>query len=505
MVFLTISLQQIEQLLKENKLLKEFTHENSWHYDLPIENKTLTHLSYDSRNVTSETLFFCKGASFKEEYLMSALTEGLQIYVSEIPFDVDAHLGIIVTDIRKAMAILSMAFYDYPQSKLKLVAFTGTKGKTTSAYFLKYMLDEYNNQKTAMFSTMNSTLDGKTYFKSHLTTPESLDLYRMMNEAVTNGMTHLVMEVSSQAYKLNRVYQLTFDIGIFLNISPDHISPIEHPTFDDYYYCKRQLIHHSKQFIVNLDTRNVQLILEEAQNSQIPTVTYSATNKQANYHWEKGSTSTSFEVKSNQDSLNLCATYELGLMGDFNKDNALASIIAARLLDVPIETCQKGLKKATVPGRMEQLIQKNGSKVYIDYAHNKVSLTNLLSFAKQEHHDGRIITVIGSTGDKAISRRKDFGEVLNDYTDVAILTSDDPGNEHPHDIAKEISRYIVNDSVEQHIELDRETAIKKALSMATSQDTVIIAGKGRDLYQKIAGEDVAYAGDFTIAERTINE
>lgn len=504
MVFLTITLKQIEQLLKQENLLKEFTYNDSWYYNLPVEDNTLTELSYDSRNVSKDTLFFCKGAGFKEEYLRDSIDRGLKVYVSETPFEVPAYLGIIVTDIRKAMAILSMAFYDYPQEKLKLVAFTGTKGKTTSAYFLKYMLDEFNQQKTAMLSTMNSTLDGKTYFKSHLTTPESLDLYRMMNEAVSHRMTHLVMEVSSQAYKLNRVYNLRFDVGIFLNISPDHISPIEHPTFDDYYYCKRQLISHSKTFIVNLDTTNVTLILEEAKNKEIPTLTYSATNQAADYYWEKGQDdSTRFTVKSAQDKLSLCATYQLGLMGDFNKDNALASIMAARLLDVPVETCQKGLRKAIVPGRMEQLTQKNGSTVYIDYAHNKVSLTSLLSFAKTEHANGRIITVIGSTGDKAISRRKDFGEVLNDYTDVVVLTSDDPGYENPKTIAEEISRYIVNESVEQIIELDREKAIKLALDMARPEDTVILAGKGRDLYQKIEGNDVPYLGDFVIAENMI--
>ena len=169
-----------------------------------------------------------------------------------MPYEVPAQLGIIVTDIKKAMAVLSMAFYDYPQNKLKLIGFTGTKGKTTAAYFTKYILDVATQQKTALLSTMNSTLDGKTFFKSALTTPESLDLYRMMATAVANGMTHFIMEVSSQAYKTNRVYKLFFDVGIFLNITPDHISPIEHPTFDDYFYCKRQLITHSKVIVLNL-------------------------------------------------------------------------------------------------------------------------------------------------------------------------------------------------------------------------------------------------------------
>ena len=505
MIFLTISLNQIETLLKESNLLKEYIHQGKWHYNLPLSNRELTHISYDSRDVSEDTLFFCKGAGFKATYLEQASNEGLAIYVSETPFDVDLDLGIIVTDIRKAMAILSMAFYGYPQEKLKLIAFTGTKGKTTSAYFLKYILDAYNHNKTAMLSTMNSTLDGKNYFKSHLTTPESLDLYRMMAEAVENNMSHLVMEVSSQAYKLNRVYGLMFDVGIFLNISPDHISPIEHPTFDDYYYCKRQLIKHSRQLIVNLDTKDVEVILEEAKELGIPTYTYSSNNQQADYYWEKGCCAKCFFVKSKEDTLKIDGKYKVSLMGDFNKDNALASIMAASLLNVDIESCKKGLKEAVVPGRMEQLTQKNGSVVYIDYAHNKVSLTSLLSFAKSEHQNGRIITVIGSTGDKATSRRKDFGEVLNDYTDVVFLTSDDPGNENPKEIAEEISQYITNDEVQIFTVIDRKDAIEKALELAKSKDTVILAGKGRDLYQKVNGIDTPYLGDFTIAEEFINK
>lgn len=242
---MSFSLEDIRNLLLKENLLKEFVSPQGWHLYAP-ENRVFKKLSYDSRQVDAETLFFCKGLNFKEEYLTAAIAQGLNYYVAEEPYENEA-CGIIVTDIRKAMAILSMAFYDYPQNKMLVIGFTGTKGKTTAAYFTKAILDHTTNYKTALFSTMNTTLDGKSFFKSNLTTPESLDLYRMMAEAVENGMTHLVMEVSSQAYKTQRVYGLTLDVGIFLNISPDHISPIEHPTFDDYFYCKRQLILNSKK------------------------------------------------------------------------------------------------------------------------------------------------------------------------------------------------------------------------------------------------------------------
>lgn len=500
-----MNLTTIEKLLKQHNLLKEFIHQDKWTYKLPVEDQRITDLSYDSRHVSTNTLFFCKGLGFKEKYLDNAIQEGLEIYISENPYDVEAKLGIIVTDIRKAMAILSMAFYDYPQNKLTLIGYTGTKGKTTAAYFLKHMLDANDHKKIAMLSTMNSTLDGKTFFKSNLTTPESLDLYRMMAEAVSYNMTHFIMEVSSQAYKLDRVYQLMFDIGIFMNISPDHISPIEHPTFDDYYYCKRQLLDHSKRFILNLDTVNVDLLLEEAQERHIPTLTYSRHSHEADYWWEvvEGK-SNKFVVDSQNDLLDICGEYELKLMGDFNKDNALASLMASALAGNKKTFAFEGLSNATVPGRMEQLIQKNGSVVYVDYAHNLLSLTSLLEFARQERPDGKLITVIGSPGDKSISRREDFGGVLSQLTDCVILTADDPGHEKPEDIAQEISRYITNTHVTQLFEMDREKAICLALEMANPEDTVILAGKGRDLYQKVNGVDTPYIGDVTIAEKYIN-
>ena len=168
---------------------------------------TFDHLSYDSRDVTPSSLFFAKGAAFKPEFLENAVKAGLRFYVAEKDYQVGIP-AIIVSDIKQAMSLVAQAFYQYPQDKLKLLAFTGTKGKTTAAYFAFNILKQ--SHKPAMLSTMNTTLDGKNFFKSTLTTPESLDLFRMMAEAVANGMTHLIMEVSSQAYLTKRVYGLTF-------------------------------------------------------------------------------------------------------------------------------------------------------------------------------------------------------------------------------------------------------------------------------------------------------
>ncbi|MTD41928.1 UDP-N-acetylmuramoyl-L-alanyl-D-glutamate--L-lysine ligase [Erwinia sp. CPCC 100877] len=504
---MNFSLATIRECLLKEQLLKEFIADDNWTLHLPdsLTNKTFQTLSYDSRQVNSDTLFFCKGLNFKAEYLEKAVADGLEVYVAEQPYEVNATLGIIVTDIKKAMAVLSMAFYNYPQNKLKLIGFTGTKGKTTAAYFTKFILDHTTNQKTALLSTMNSTLDSKTYFKSQLTTPESLDLYRMMAEAVENQMTHFIMEVSSQAYKTNRVYGLYFDVGIFLNITPDHISPIEHPTFDDYFYCKRQLIAHSKTMIFNRNSDHFQLLKETAELLHIPYLVYGDEQSGADYIYQTASADTlSFSIKAKNEALAVSGAYQLRLGGDFNKGNAVSAVLAAALTGATKDDCQRGIAETTVPGRMELLTHSNGAKVYVDYAHNYDSLKNLLSFVKAAHPDGRLIVVIGSTGNKAISRRKDFGKVLSELADIAILTTDDPADEDPAIICQEIAQHITSPI---HIEtvIDRGEAIAQALALSHSADAVVLAGKGADLYQKIHGEDTPYEGDYQIASRLVKK
>lgn len=340
-----------------------------------------------------------------------------------------AELAIIVTDIRKALALLSMAFYDYPQEKLKLIGITGTKGKTTVAYFTKQILDLATNKKTALLSTLNTTLDGVTFFKSKLTTPESLDLYRMMAEAVANGMTHLVMEVSSQAYKVARVYGLTFDVGIFLNISPDHIGPIEHPTFEDYFYCKRQLVANSRQVILQHEIDHFDLLQELAEKQMIPVITYG--NEAADYQVKPLDHPLAFALSSTEDRLELNGEYKILLAGDFNKENAAAALIASALVGADQAAGRQGLAEALVPGRMNLLLKSNGAHIYVDYAHNYLSMKSLLAFAKEQHLNGKLLVITGSTGNKAESRRDGLGQAIGEYADIAVLTSDDPNFEDP--------------------------------------------------------------------------
>lgn len=497
-----LTLTQIQQILEKENLLREFITPTHWTLTAPFD-KNFQKFSYDSRKVDAETLFFCKGNNFQQRYLEQALTEGLTCYIAEQPYEVSADLAIIVTDIRKALAVLSMAFYDYPQEKLKLIGITGTKGKTTVAYFTKKILDIATDKKTALLSTLNTTLDGVTFFKSKLTTPESLDLYRMMAEAVTNGMTHLVMEVSSQAYKVARVYRLTFDVGIFLNISPDHIGPIEHPTFEDYFYCKRQLVANSRQVILQHEIDHFDLLQEMAKQQNIPAITYG--NEQADYLVQPLEHPLAFALTGAQDRLNINGDYEILLAGDFNKENAAAALLASALVGADQEAGRKGLAEALVPGRMNLLLKPNGAHIYVDYAHNYLSMKSLLAFAKEQHPDGEILVITGSTGNKAESRREGLGQAIGEYADVAVLTSDDPNYEDPQKIADEIQQGIKNEHVRVRFEIDRKKALKEAIQHAGPNDAIILAGKGTDKYMTVNGENLPYEGDYHLAEEFIKD
>ena len=335
---------------------------------------------------------------------------------------------------------------------------------------------------------MNTTLDGKTFFKSALTTPESIDLFEMMAQAVDNGRTHLIMEVSSQAYLVKRVYGLTFDVGVFLNISPDHIGPIEHPTFEDYFYHKRLLMKNSRAVVINSDMDHFSVLKEQVENQDHDFYGSQSSNQIEN------SKAFSFSATGK-----LAGDYDIQLIGHFNQENAVAAGLACLRLGASLEDIKKGIATTRVPGRMEVLTQKNGAKVFIDYAHNGDSLKKLISVV-ETHQTGKIALVLGSTGNKGESRRKDFGLLLNQHPEIQVfLTADDPNYEDPMAIADEISSYI-HHPVEKIV--DREQAIKTAMSVTSQElDAVIIAGKGADCYQIVQGKKEDYPGDAAIAER----
>lgn len=480
----------IEHLLIEQQLL----------VSKPNIDMVFDFLHYDTRQVQPNTLFVVKGA-FRSEYLTHVIDiKGL---ITETILDISLPQW-QVTNVQKALAVLSMAFFDYPQQALWIGAFTGTKGKTTAAYMAFNILKDATNNHTALFSTVDriTGVGPEDKKKSDLTTPESYELFKDMRQAVDNGMTHLVMEVSSQAYLKQRVYGLRYNVGAFLNISPDHIGPNEHPTFEDYLDHKMMLFDHSDQVIVNAESEHLNTILGHAEQTHDKVYTYSLKGQGGDYTYvsRESAIHESRLIVEPSDLNELVGEYRLNLPGDFNESNAMAALIMTALAGAKHENMVHGLDVVFIPGRMLSLPIAGHGVAFVDYAHNYASMRALLNFAQNQYPEGKVLVVVGSPGNKGISRRADFGRVVSELADIVYLTADDPQFESPKAIADEIAENINNKQLEVHFEMNRIKAIHQAIKQSGERDIVIVAGKGEDPYQKINGVDVPYVGDYAVVQ-----
>ncbi|MFR6559387.1 MAG: UDP-N-acetylmuramoyl-L-alanyl-D-glutamate--2,6-diaminopimelate ligase [Weissella confusa] len=471
------------------------------------------HLAYNSNDVEPETLLFIKGR-FKAEYLTDAIQKGVKALVAPETFVHDTTLPTwVVDDVPAAMSILSMAFYGYPQNDLALIGITGTKGKTSATYMAYEMLRVATDDKVALSSTLQviTGADPKFHYRAHLTTPESLDLFRWMREAVDNGMTHMVMEVSSQAYKMERVYGLRYNVGIFLNISPDHVGENEHPTFEDYLEHKMMLFDHSEQIILNADSDHFSELIEHA---EICTTWYLAYGREdedspkADVYYEtveadlQGSTFAVRQAGQQAERLGIAGEYHLDMPGDFNQGNAVAAMIAARLTGADPDAMREGLEVVKIPGRMQVLTSAKHGTIYVDYAHNYASIAALLNFVRQNETVEKW-TIVAAHWKQGYSRRP--VQAVSEGADVVYPTSDDPQFEDPNAIADEIQAAITNKDVVINREMDRTIAITEAIKAAGPNDVVVLAAKGLDEYQKIGGVDTPYENDWAVAQRVVNE
>lgn len=450
-------------------------------------------VSYDSREVVPGTLFLCKGAHFKAEFLEAARRKGALAYVSQTPFPQVALPCIHVTDMRRAIAPLADLFYDHPSGKLKVIGLTGTKGKTTAAYYLKAILDEYLAQEgkpeCGLLSSIE-TYDGIERFESHITTPEPLELQRHFAHAVQSGMEYLVMEVSSQALKYHRSLCTDFAATCFINIGVDHISPIEHPDFEDYFSSKLKLFRQGMVNCVNLDCDHAGRVRNAAQAAGRPLITYSRMQPGADVfasQIRKQGGDILFRVRTRSFE----REFRLSMPGLFNVENALAAIALCQALDIPQRHIYAGLAKVRVPGRMEVYSSADDRIVAIvDFAHNRMSFESLFRSARAEYPGRRIVAIFGSVGDKALDRRRDLGETAGKYADLSIITEDDSGEEDTLSICREIASYAASQKGAYEINLNRGEAIRRAILDCTVPTVLLVAGKGTETYQKRGQEYV---------------
>ena len=485
-----ITLDKVLEKLNEEGLLERYSK------NIKFEKLELNHLSYNSKEILEKTLFICKGKMFKSEYLKGAIVNGTVAYLSETYYEeVPENVAyIIVKDIRKAMTIVSNLFYGYAWKDISVVGITGTKGKTTTTYYLKNIITKYLGKRCGIISTID-TYSGITDEVSHLTTPESPDLHRLFYETKQSDIPILIMEVTSQAYKTGRVDGINFDIGAFLNVSEDHISDIEHPDFEDYLNCKLELMKNSKTAIINKNSEFFNVIKEAAKNAE-KIITYGI-DVEADYSvndMQKDGKYTMFKVKGPNGYEK---TYRTSVVGKFNVENATAAIAISRELGIDDESIAYGIENTSVQGRMN-VFEKNGVTVIVDFAHNRLSFEKLYEAIKLDYPNSRIISLAGGVGGKAFNRRKDFGEIVGKYSDYIYLTTDDPQFEDVTEICLDMASYIENCGYE--IIINREEAVKKALESAKPGDVVVLLGKGEEEYQKTRGELVPYISDLKLAE-----
>lgn len=457
----------------------------------------------DSREVCPHTLFVCKGATFKRAYLLSAIEAGAVAYVSEV----DYHVGIPlvrVTDIRITLGLLADAAYDHPSGDLSVCAFTGTKGKTTCAYYLKHLLDararRIHATPAGLFSTVDY-FDGVGSGSSSLTTPESFQLEHQLANARTAGLDYVVMEASSQALKYERTRGVDFAVGAFINIGEDHISPIEHPDFEDYFTSKLKLFKQARTAVVNLDMDHVDRVLGAARACP-DLITYALKDPRADVFAEALS-ATERGIVARVRTPSFTREIEIATPVAFNVSNALAVIACALALGVEEEDIVHGFQDVRVPGRMELYPIASGRILgVVDYAHNGMSLETLLTDLHKTFPDRELAVVFGATGGKGVDRRETMGEAAGRLADRIVITEDDPGPEDPAAIAGAIAAAVHRQGkVPCQIILDRVEAIRTCVRETARPALVIVTGKGSDPYMLRNGVHEPYVPDgITLAQ-----
>ena len=473
--------------MKLDRLLQKITY-------TCVQGNTNTEISsviYDSRKVTDGSLFICiKGAvSDGHRFIPMAIEKGAVALVVEDDVSVPENITVIkVENSRKAMAYISAEYFGNPTDKLKVIGITGTKGKTTTTYLVKSILENAGH-KCGLIGTIEIIIGDKIIKASH-TTPESYMLQQYLREMADCGCDCVVMEVSSQGLMLDRTAGIMFEIGIFTNIEPDHISPTEHKDFNDYLYCKSLLFRQCRHGIVNIDDKHADYIIRQA-TCDISTYGFS---ENADFHaknmqlfTQKGVLGVKYDVDGKEEM-----SVEIDLPGKFSVYNSLTAIAICYYFHIDKETILKALKYAKVKGRIEMIKVSDDFTLMIDYAHNAMALESLLTTLRA-YHPQRLVCLFGCGGNRSKDRRFSMGEVSGKLADLSVITSDNPREEDPLAIIDDILIGMHKTNGEYVTIPDRRKAIEWVIRNAQKDDIIVLAGKGHEDYQEI--NDVKYPLD----------
>ena len=457
---------------------------------------------YDSRKAAAGAVFVCmRGANVDSHtFIPDVIEKGSTVLVVEHPVEVPEHVTVIkVENGRNALSLLAAARFDYPARKMTTIGLTGTKGKTTTPYMIKAIL-EAAGQRTGLIGT-NGAIIGDAHYQTKNTTPESYILQEYFAKMVEAGCTYMVMEVSSQSYLMHRVDGIQFDYSIFLNISNDHIGPNEHASFEEYLYYKKQLLKNSRVCLVNRDDAHFEEIVQGA-SAEI--LTFSLEQQadfmadEIQYIREKDFVGLDFKMHGR-------AEYELrvNVPGRFNVSNALAAAGVCSFFDLPGEKVCHALEHMKVDGRMEIVYKSSLCTVIVDYAHNAVSMESLLKTLR-DYQPKRLVCVFGCGGNRAKDRRYSMGEIGGKLADLCIITADNSRFEKVEDIIADIKIGMAKTDG-AYIEIpDRREAIEYSLSHAEEGDIIAIIGKGHEDYQEIEGVRYPFL-DRAVVEETVKK
>lgn len=442
-------------------------------------NRDISEIIYDSRIKTRCGLFIAiKGyMSDGHKYVSNAIENGARVIVVSDAVFVAANIAVVrVKDTRAVMAAIAGNFYGHPSKELALVGVTGTNGKTSTTFLLAEILEAYR-KKIGVIGTIENRI-GKQVMETARTTPESIDLQKLFRKMNTEDVDVAIMEVSSHALVLNRVDGCDFDIGVFTNLTQDHLD--FHETMDNYAAAKAKLFSMCKISIINVDSPYSKVMLDSC---KAETITYGIKNpatffaKDIVIHAHE----TQYVLEYNGKDLQIVVP----IPGEFTVYNTMCAIICAYKLGVPLDFIARALKNVKgVPGRVQSFQSTKGYSVLVDYAHTPDGLENVLTAIKQ-FAKGDIVTVFGCGGDRDNKKRPIMGEIASKYSTKVYITSDNPRSEEPDEIIRQIEVGAKKHITPYEIESDRKTAIIKALSFAKKDDVILIAGKGHETYQHL--------------------
>lgn len=449
------------------------------------EDIEITELVNDSRKVVEGSVFVCISGAVVDghDFVEDVVAKGATAVIVEKDVEAPEHVTVIkVADTRYALALTSAAYFGYPADQLKVIGITGTKGKTTTTYMVKSILEKVGH-KVGLIGTIEAII-GEEVIPAKNTTPESFTIHEYFRKMVNAGCDCVVMEVSSQGLMLHRTAGIPFEIGIFTNLGEDHIGPNEHKDFDDYKRCKGLLFKQCKYGIANVDDEHFADVFADA-TCQIETFGFS----------EKA------DLRANDTKLVSRPGYlgidykvsglmnfdvEIDIPGKFSVYNSLTAIAVCRHFDVPVEKIVEALRTAKVKGRIEMVKVSEDFTLMIDYAHNAMSLESLLGTLK-EYNPKRLVCLFGCGGNRAKARRYEMGEVSGRLADLTIITSDNPRFEEPQDILDDIKIGLAKTEGKYVEIIDRKEAIRYAIEEAQVGDVIVLAGKGHEDYQEIKG------------------